>query len=605
MAIKRSGGVIPIENFNMGGLADSKWSGVKHSLYKMVGWDPHSKPGILRVAQAMAKDTSTTITALCRTAVSSSNGSQYWGSYTDGKVWEKTSGGTWRLVDTIVPTNGGTGILGMYEYQGYIYIATQNWLHRIKVELADDNDWANDLEENWQPFNLDQLELGSTGNTYTNTTGVTETATHKLLFTPSNSPIESIALNVNAVGTGNWTVKIHDSADTEVATATIANGSMATGWVFFTFSSVFYPVLGNEYHAHVYSSVADGSTKTTTASDFSTANARVYRQTDSAFHPMIEQNSVLYIGNGNHLSQVDVEAFTENALDIKAPLRIKSLGKIGTDVLLGTYIADNVTKTEIIRWNTYSVSFTTSDTIPEVGINAFIPADNFVLCQAGNQGNIYYYDGLRLELYMKIPGDWSPTAYGEVYPNAVANANGQMLFGLSNGSGNPADQGLYRIGRHSRKHKQIMDFPYPISERSGGALVVNSIEIGAILVVGNDIYCSWKNGSTYGVDKLDWSNKLTLAYFETRVMVQEREKYSNYSNFTVAYSSMPESCSLSMLYDKNYEGYVAFTNEIDDTARNVVYANDGVEATTLQLKVTATVSGNNAPEIESALITTS
>jgi len=605
MAVKRTSNIIPIQDFNRGGLADSKWSGVANSLYKMTGWDPHSKPGILKVAQAMAKDTATTITALCRCAVSSSTGSQYWGSYTDGNVWEHTVGGTWRLVDTIAPTNGGAGILGMYEYQGYIYLATQNWLHRIKVTLADDNNWATDLVENWNSLNLDQAELGSTGQTYTNTTAVNEGATHKRSFTPANSPIESIALNVNGVGTGNWTVKIHDSANVEVGTATIANASMATGWVFFTLAAIFYPTLGSVYHIHVYSSVADGTTKTTTTVDFATGNVRIYRQTDSEFHPMIDQNLVLYIGNGNHVSQVNVETFTENALDIKSPLRIKSLGKIGTDLLVGTYVADNVTQTEIVRWNTYSVSFTTSDTIPEVGINAFIPADNFVLVQAGNQGNLYYYDGVKLELYMKIPGDYSPTAYGTVHPSAVANANGQILFGFSNGSGNPADQGVYRIGRHSRNHTLIMDFPYPISERSGGALVTTNIEVGAILVVGNDIYVSWKNSSTYGIDKLDWSNKLTLAYLETRIMVQQREMYSNYSNATVAYSSMPASCSVSLLYDKNYEGYVAFTTEIDDTVKNVVYAEDGIEATTLQIKLTATVSGNNAPEIESIAIFTS
>lgn len=605
MAIKRSGNIIPIDNFNMGGLADSKWSGVAHSLFKMTGWDPHSKPGILKVAQAMAKDTSTTITALCRSRVSCSNGSQFWGSYTDGKVWEHTSGGTWRLVDTIVPTNGSAGILGMHEYKGYIYIATQSWLHRIKVELADDNDWATDLEENWSPLNLDQTELGSTGQTYTTGTGVTETATHKLLFTPTNTPIESIALNINTVGTGNWTVKIHNSANTEVATATIANGSMATGWKVFTFTAVFYPILGSQYHAHVYSSVGDGTVKTTTTVDFSTANARIYRQTDSAFHPMLIQNQVLYIGNGNHVSQVDVETFTENALDIARPLRIKSLGRIGTDLLVGTYIADNVTETEIIRWNTYSVSYTNSDPIPEVGINSFLAADNFVIVQAGNQGNLYYYDGMKLEPYMKIPGDYSPTAYGEVYPSAVANANGQMLFGFSNGSGNPADQGVYRIARHSRNHKWIMDFPYPISERSDGALVTTSIEIGAVLVVGNDIYASWKNGSTYGIDKLNWSAKIELASLESRVLVIEREKKNIFSKFVAAYSSMPDSCSLSMLYDKDYAGYVACTTEVDDTDRNIVEAEESIEGNTLQLKLTATVSSNNAPELESIAVFTS
>ncbi len=471
---KRSDNIISIENFNQGGLADSKWSGVEHSLYKMVGWDPHSKPGLLKVAQAMAKVSATTVTALCRVAVSSSNGAQYWFSYTDGKIWEITSGGTVRLVHTTTPAAGAAGCLGAHEYQGRIYWFTQSRGHYITVAKADDNDWVTDaVEDN------------------------------------------------------------------------------------FTFGV-----------------------------------------TDTEFHPSIIQNQVLYIGDGNQLAQVSATTFSANALDIKTPLRIKSLGKIGTDVLLGTYVADTVTETEIIRWNTYSVSFINSDPIPEVGVNAFIPSDNFVLVQAGNQGNLYYYDGEKLEPYMRIPGDYSPTAYGEVYPNAVANANGQMLFGFSNGSGNPADQLIYRIARYDRKYDLIMYAPYPISERSAGALVTSSIAIGALLVVGNDIYCSWKNSTTYGIDKLNWSAKLTLAYFETRVMVIEREKYSTFSKFLANYALMPASCSIAMQYSKNYAAY-ADTTEVDDTDKNIVTAEEGVEATTLQLKVSPTVSGNNAPEIES------
>ncbi len=472
--------IIPIEKFNQGGLADSKWSGVENSLYKMVGWDPHSKPGILKVAQKMTKDTgdsgATQITAFCRVAVNCSDGSQYWFSYTDGKIWERPTAGTFRLVHTTTPAAGGAGCLGAMEYQGRIWWATESRLHYITVANANTNDWSTDAVEDEETFTI----------------------------------------------------------------------------------------------------------------------------TDASFHPMLVHPStgILYIGDGYYLAQVDGTTFTADALDIKTPLRIKSLGRIANDILIGTYVADTITKTEIIRWNTYSVSFTTPDEIPEVGINAFIPADNFVLVQAGNQGNLYYYDGEKLEPFMKIPGDYSPTAYGEVYPSAVANANGQLLFGFSNGSGNPADQLIYRIARHARNYPWIMDAPYPISERSDDKLVTSSIELGAILVVGNDIYVSWKNSTTYGVDKLDWSNKLEVAYLESRVMVIERETYSTFSKFVAAYSSMPDDCSLALTYSKNYAGYIDAT-EVKDTKRNIVYAEEGVEATVLQIKVSPTVNVNDAPEIES------
>lgn len=476
MRRKNEQGIIPIENFNMAGLSDSKWSGIKNSLYKMIGFDPHSKPGILKTAQKLTKDSGSTVTEFCRVAVSSSNGAQYWFSYTSGKIWELTSGGSWRLVHTTTPAAGGAGCLGAAEYQGYIYWATESRLHRITVADADDNDWATDAVEDYATFTV----------------------------------------------------------------------------------------------------------------------------TNASFHPMIEQNLVLYIGDGNLLAQVDAGTFTASALDIKSPLIIKSLGKIGTDVLLGTYVADTVTKTQIIRWNTWSVSYTNSDEIDEVGINAFLPGDNVVFVHAGTAGNIYTYNGETLDLYKKIPGDYSPTATSTVHPNSVANMANEILFGVSNVSGNPSDQGVYRLGRHSRNYPYIMDMPYPISERSAGAFVLTGIEVGAILVVGSNLYVAWKNSSTYGVDKLDYSNKLSGAYLETRVMSVEREKLTTFQKFLVAYSSLPANTAVDILYDRNYAGSYTTTTEVTDTQRNIIQAEEGVEASTLQLKLLITASSNTAPEIETA-----
>jgi len=313
---------------------------------------------------------------------------------------------------------------------------------------------------------------------------------------------------------------------------------------------------------------------------------------------MIEVNQVLYIGDGNQVAQVDTATFSANALDIKTPLRIKSLGQIGTDLLIGTWVADTITKTELLRWNTWSDSFSATDPIPETGINAFLPSDNFVLIQAGLAGNIYSYDGRHMKLYKKVPGDYSPTKYGSVHPYSVGNLNGKILFGFSNGTGNSTDQGIYQLGQYDNKYPYVMDMPYPISERSGSALVLTGIEIGGIIVSGFNVFVAWKNSTTYGIDKLDYSNKLDGAYLETRVTNTNREKFSTASEFLIAYQDLPASTSIAISYDKNYEGYVA-TTPVDDTMRKIVKSENGVEATALGIKWTFTANSNDAPTVES------
>lgn len=477
--------LIPIQNFNLGGLAFSKWSGNKNSLYKFIGFDPHTTPGLLKVAQKLTKDSGTTINEFCKVGVNCSNGIRYWFSSLSGYIWQEKAG-VYSLVYTTSTTAGTSTCSGAAEYQGYLYWATQSRLHRIPID------------------------------------------------------------GVKADGSANWTA------------------NAVPNWANFT-------------------------------------------KTDADFHPMLAHpvTLVLYIGDGNYVAQVDGNTFSANALDIKTPLRIKSLGIIGSDLLLGTYVADTVTKTELIRWNTWSVSFTNTDTIDEVGINAFLPADNSVFVQAGLAGNIYVYDGEKLELYKNIPGDYSPTKYGSVNPYAVANFGGQILFGFSNGSGNPADQLVYRIARHNRDHPYIMDQPYPISERSGDDFLLSDIEIGAILVSGFNIYVSRYNQVTddVGIDKLDWSTKLDGAYYESRIMIVNREELTNFSKTLVAYASLPTGTDIDLYLNKNYAGYGSVLDKIADTQRNIIYSNqEATEFTTLQLKVKMTTSGNDAPEIESSAV---
>lgn len=474
---------ILVNNFNQGGLADSKWSGIKFSLYKFLGFDPHSAPGILRVAQKMKKDSGTTVTEFCKARLSASNGCTYWGSSTTGKIWQRTSAGVWSLVYTMTAAAGEVKVLSIFEYSGYIYIATELRLHRIIATSIGDTAWTANMALNWATF-----------------------------------------------GVG-----------------------------------------------------------------------------DKEFHPMLMPVDVLYIGDGNQVAQVDGNTFSANALDITAPLRVKSLGQIGTDLLIGTYINDNVTQTRMIRWNTWSVSFDVSNPINEVGINAIFMSDNAVYAHCGVAGNIYQFDGNFMSLAKHIPGDYSTSATATVHPAAVSNIGNQILFGVSNVTGNPCDQGVYRIGRNSTNYPYIMDLPYPLSLRSGTDFVLTNIEIGAVLVVGSDIMVAWKqtlDGPTYayGVDIIDYSNKLDGAYFETKVILASaRDTFATIAKFLVAYDLLPASTAIEIQYSKNYAAYATTTEKVD-SMHNVVFSEEGVEATTLQMKVKITASANNAPEIESAAI---
>jgi hypothetical protein len=295
--------------------------------------------------------------------------------------------------------------------------------------------------------------------------------------------------------------------------------------------------------------------------------------------------------------QITTDVFTSDALDLPKPYIIKSLGEHLDELLIGTYINDNVNKTKIFRWDTWSTSFNSDDAIPEVGINAFIPEDNFALVSGGEKGNMYYYDGRQLQPFKRLRGDWGGTNKATIHPNAVANHNGIPLFGLSNVSGNPTLQGVYSLGAYAANYPKVVSLPYVISTGD-----LEGIEIGAIAICGDDILIAWKSGSSYGVDKVDWSNKYNAAYFETRSIMPERGSQKTF-DVKVGYQTLPANTTITISYSVNGGAWVDM-EMVNDADRKIVYGkNHSPEANFIKFKVAITADNNYAPEIDSVEIT--
>ena len=136
---------------NVRGLADSKWSGVKGAFAKIVGIDQHSKPGTITVHQKLTVETGTVPDELCKVKVKLSTGERYWFSSESGKIWEDSSG-TWRLAHTTTPAAGAALCLGAFEYEAFLYWATQSRLHRIAISGI--SNWTANAVEDWATFDI-------------------------------------------------------------------------------------------------------------------------------------------------------------------------------------------------------------------------------------------------------------------------------------------------------------------------------------------------------------------------------------------------------------------------------------------------------------------
>jgi len=352
-----------------------------------------------------------------------------------------------------------------------------------------------------------------------------------------------------------------------------------------------------EYQGFIYYAMQNRLGRMNITDDTFTVNWATFTNGDATFHPMFEVNQVLYIGDANFVAQVDAGVFSANALDIKTPLRVSALGKLNTDLLIGTYVTSDIIGTEILRWNTWSDSYSVSDEIPEVGVNAFLATDNMVVVSCGTKGNLYFFNGTQLDGYKQIKGTWgNSTNKAIVNPNAALNFHGLPLFGLSQVSGDGVLLGLYSLGRTNANYPYVLSLEFPISTAN-----VYGVQIGAIAGKGDSFRVSWYDATTntYGVDYLDLTAKQPSGYITTRLSLYDRIIESTYGQITVPYRTFPTGTDINIYAAVNHGAMTEITETEHDTMRRQVNtAVDVGAANVFQGRVQLVSSGNISPEIE-------
>lgn len=326
--------------------------------------------------------------------------------------------------------------------------------------------------------------------------------------------------------------------------------------------------------------------------------------TSASYHPMAVQGLYLIIGNGSDIATVDdVGTFTPIGTpditfsSLPSNQKIRTIRKFGADVLIGTYSTNN-SPAMLIRWDTVSPTFLGDPPdIPQTTIQTIISEGTYAYIIAGEFGQIYYYDGNIAIPYKQIPGNYASNKYLKVNPEAVCDFRGKTTFGVSNGSGDSTLQGVYSLGQKDKNYPIALNLDYVISQNK-----TSGVEIGAMIVIDRDIYVAWKEGTNYGVDKIDWNNKYNGAYYKPLVIRGDRFKNKVFKDFVITYKSKPQGTDLTLDYYKNYGSSSESISLRDDADNNKMIGEKDIPAGALQPKITFKAEGNNAPEIENFYI---
>src|SRR3990167_2418733 len=504
-----------IDHFNVG-ISESEKEGPQGSFAFGRSLDIHSEPTTLSILPKTAKISGTVVTGLIKWLVKAGDGKIY-GYDENGAIYENNAGTVTKI--RTVSASSGNGF-AYYEEDDYLYYSLNAVLGRYGP-LASSPAFNDDFFSG-DTYDKDQA-LSTSGNTYTLTTGVNEGATHLQTFTPKKDPQKSVEVNISAKGTGDWTLTVHDERNNSITTKTITNASLAaSGDQKFTFASVWAPIIGQDYHFHLHSTVADGTVVTTTASDLETADFATYFQiliSNTNYHPIIDFFETIVFGNEDYLGTWDgyTDPINSNAIKLPRGFKCRSLSKVGEYVVAGCWRDSAITDNEsglLVFWDGLSAEFNYSIEIPDGPVHATTSNQGRLFFVAGAQANLLVEaNGVqKLKTFPKITNQ----TYAEIGPGAMDNWQTQIAIGATTNTDSTAiEQGVYTYGQKNKNYVEALNYAYPIST---GTRTGTTVKIGAVLGQGNTLHIGWRDDSTYGWDTVtSSSNPFATAVYESLI----------------------------------------------------------------------------------------
>lgn len=370
---------------------------------------------------------------------------------------------------------------------------------------------------------LDQ-SLDTSGQTDTLPTTISEAADQRQTFVPTRDPQKSIEVNINTVGTGDWTMTVHDALNREVAAVTVANAELHTGDYEFTFASVWRPVLQASYHFHLTSTVADGIVVTTTLNNMETTDFHTYYQflVSDQYHPMTQMLNFLAIGNERYVAKwegLTSSTYAPHKITLPSGYRVRCFAHWREYLAIGTWKGTNIYDYDsgrVFFWNGTSSTYDFYIDVPEGGINAMFGSKGYLYIWAGYSGDLLLYQGGDEAQKIKRLPNITTDKYVEVLPGAATMWRSLVHFGIAGNSDSTAiHRGTYTWGSLNRNYPASLGFDYPLSL---GDTTSSSVKIGMVAASGQNLYVSWQNQNVYGVDKISVSNNpYTSATYESLI----------------------------------------------------------------------------------------
>ena len=301
-----------------------------------------------------------------------------------------------------------------------------------------------------------------------------------------------------------------------------------------------------------------------------------------AWHTMRISDGQLLICNGSFVAMVGYDqSYTVEAMQIYPNELTKTLLERQSYAIIGSYVSGNAEKGTLYSWKSDAQNFIQRKEVPAKGINGMIDTE-LTLMQCGDQGGLFYSDMKNVLPITMVPGG------GQVNPDGAELDDGLGLFGIYGGT----NSGIYSLGRKRKNAPFVLNLDYPLT----------ATEIGSVKNLGDTILVSYKNGSEYGVKRVDNALK-GVGTYESLDLVAPKEfvRPLLWKSVVLRTKTMPTGTSIALYYkvNKNGDWVQAFMQgqvATHTTGQEAIFL-IGAESQIFEFKLVLTPSANETAEV--------
>lgn len=607
--------LVPVGNTTFfGGMSVDSNLGTEGQFYYGQHLDFRKNPSSFSILPGPARTDAGIVTDLVQAMEQITSGARY-GLGDAGTLYRVATTGTWSKISSLVEA-GGAGLVYRADVD-HLYFTGQSKVGRIQRIST-----TNNIQPDWFKNGISSCATcymtGGT-NSYSVLAAISENSADKRTFTSDIEPLYQIGVKILVKGTGNWTLTLHDDANTVLGTVTITNANLVSGSLnYFVFSSPIRIQRGDlgagsalTYHFHLTSTVADGTVATTTMNSIADCDLELWANalvaTQNGLHPTTNFVQYTLIGNGRYVAAYEplqdnptTADFNRHQLTFPPGFEVCGFAQKNLMIVIGCEkrsASGDFQEGALFFWDGTASTYNDWWPVPEGAPESLYSNENTVFFTAN--GALYQIlssdQPIKIRTIRNTSSEYSGiTDITHSYPNMMTMRRGVMLVGYPSITTNQTiEHGIYSYGAISREYPMSWGFSYTTSNGNILNNGTNNLRLGMIQNYGDTLYISWRDDSvspqTYGVDIVNNSSAPASTFTITNLTFdnQQPHKYKNSAYILCTFDSWPAGATITLKYKIDADSAYTFSTQtpnagdlyilmpIDRRFLNLTYGADG------------------------------